>query len=163
MRLFLRAYKALFYSRGMIIAKIKENVSETLREANYDGLFIVFIRTEFLTKFVNVFGDKVVIQKYINPFGSFALFSPAYRNTVCTQPTYFGKFFNSQSTLFKFTFKVLIIHLTAFNINDIRNYNKKLIKIFGYILDLFPKFIIRLYSKTQIILGKRTTNENVKH
>jgi len=103
-----------------------------------------FIVAELLTKFVNIFGDEVVIQKYINPFGSFALFSPAYRNTVCTQSAYFGKFFNSQFALFKFTFKVLIIHLTAFNINDIRNYNKKLIKIFGYILDLFPRFIIRL-------------------
>ncbi len=122
MRLFLRAYKPLFYSRVMIIAKIKENVLETLREANYDGLFIIFIRTEFLTKFVNVFGDEVVIQKYINPFGS-AVF-PSGRYRIWVKPTKISKLFYSQFTFFKFSFKFFISHMLPL-LRIIENYNKK--------------------------------------
>ena len=146
MKLFLRAYKPLFYSRDMIIAKIKENVSETLREANYDGLFIVFIRTELLTKFVNVFGDEVVIKPSIYPAGSFIFGFPSGRNSCMMNTANISKFFYCQSTLFKFTFKVLIIHYLPL-FKNIENFIKKLLYIQIEKLTYYSILYYNLYVK----------------
>ena len=69
-----------------------------------------FIVAELLTKFVNVFGDEVVIKPSIYPAGSFIFGFPSGRNSCMMNTANISKFFYCQSTLFKFTFKSLIIH-----------------------------------------------------
>jgi len=91
-----------------------------------------FIVAELLTKFVNVFGDEVVIQKYINPFGS-AVFFPASRYVCRVKTTYISKLFYSQITFFKFLFELIISHIYSlkYRVSKILHYFFMKIKIFN--------------------------------
>ena len=111
---------------GIFVYPDKKDLIQSLIKENRSGLLFVrvrgFIVAELLTKFINVFGDEIVIQKYINPFGS-AVF-PRGRYRVRVKPTKISKLFNSQSAFFKFRFELFISHFSPL-LMIIENYSKK--------------------------------------
>ena len=121
----LKAKKSFFNSRGVIIAINGKNAIEAKREANKSIFSIVrVIRTDLFFYIVYDFGFDVVFKKGINPFRSFIFRLPFTGNRFFIKTAYFSKFFYSEFALFKFIFKLLIIHFQPLKVKLVELYQK---------------------------------------
>ena len=153
MRLSLLKAKKSFFLYGYIrLPKRGKNSIEAKREANKSIFSIVrVIRTDLFFYIVYDFGFDVVFKKGINPFRSFIFRLPFTGNRFFIKTAYFSKFFYSKFALFKFIFKLLIIHFQPLKVKLVELYQKISYLWRVFLLTLKLLLVYNLNAKVTIV------------